>query len=80
LIKLSPAYRVYFGVDEFIAIADNSTWNRSYFENIEKGSGAVLHDFDGSTKYYNIAIKDLVYRPVFHLELTVETAKKVGNF
>jgi phytoene desaturase len=25
LIKLSPAYRVYFGVDEFIAIADNST-------------------------------------------------------
>jgi phytoene desaturase len=23
LIKLSPAYRVYFGVEEFIAIADN---------------------------------------------------------
>jgi hypothetical protein len=23
LIKLSPAYRVYFGVDEFITIADN---------------------------------------------------------
>jgi hypothetical protein len=23
LVKLSPAYRVYFGVDEFITIADN---------------------------------------------------------
>jgi phytoene desaturase len=29
LVKLSPAYRVYFGVDEFITIADNL--NRSYF-------------------------------------------------
>jgi phytoene desaturase len=29
---------------------------------------------------YNIAIKDLVYRPVFHQLVTVETAKKVMNF
>jgi phytoene desaturase len=30
LIKLSPAYRVYFGVEEFIAIADNLPEDRSY--------------------------------------------------
>jgi phytoene desaturase len=83
LIKLSPAYRVYFGVDEFIAIADNLPEIEATFENIEKGSGAVLHDFMMEAQSnYNIAIKDLVYRPgVSPLELvTVETAKKVGEF
>ncbi|MBU0939886.1 MAG: phytoene desaturase [Bacteroidetes bacterium] len=83
LIKLSPAYRVYFGVDEFIAIADNLREIEATFEKIEKGSGAVLHDFMMEAQSnYNIAIKDLVYRPgVSPLELvTVETAKKVGEF
>jgi phytoene desaturase len=83
LIKLSPAYRVYFGVDEFIAIADNLPEIEATFEKIEKGSGAVLHDFMMEAQSnYNIAIKDLVYRPgVSPLELvTVETAKKVGEF
>ncbi len=83
LIKLSPAYRVYFGVDEFIAIADNLPEIEATFEKIEKGSGAVLHAFMMEAQSnYNIAIKDLVYRPgVSPLELvTVETAKKVGEF
>jgi phytoene desaturase len=65
LIKLSPAYRVYFGVDEFIAIADNLPEIEATLRNIEKGSGAVLHDFMMEAQSnYNIA--DLVYRPVFH--------------
>ena len=83
LIKLSPAYRVYFGVDEFIAIADNLPEIVATFEYIEKGSGAVLEKFMlEAQSNYDIAIKDLVYRPgVSPLELiTVETAKKVGQF
>jgi phytoene dehydrogenase-like protein len=44
LIKLSPAYRVYF-VDEFITIADNLAEIEATFESIEEGSGAVLHKF-----------------------------------
>jgi phytoene desaturase len=83
LIKLSPAYRVYFGIDEFIAIADNLPEIVATFESIEKGSGIVLEKFmlEAQSNYY-IAIKDLVYRPgVSPLELiTVETAKKVGQF
>ena len=83
LIKLSPAYRVYYGIDDFITIADNLTDIIFAFEAIEKGSGKILNDFMAEAKSnYDIAIKDLVYRPgVSPLELiTVETAKKVGQF
>ncbi|HLF53441.1 MAG TPA: phytoene desaturase family protein [Flavobacterium sp.] len=83
LIKLSPAYRVYFGINEFISIADNLPEIVTTFEEIEKGSGAILEAFMAEAKSnYDIAIKDLVYRPgVSPLELiTAETAKKVGQF
>jgi phytoene desaturase len=83
LIKLSPAYRVYYGVDDFITIADNLPDIIFAFEEIEKGSGKILNDFMAEAKSnYDIAIKDLVYRPgVSPLELvTLETAKKVGQF
>jgi len=83
LIKLSPAYRVYYGVEDFIAIADNLETIISTFESIEKGSGKVLAQFIAKAKSnYDIAIKDLVYRPgVSPLELiTTETALKVGQF
>ncbi|MFV5692267.1 phytoene desaturase family protein [Flavobacterium sp. LT1R49] len=83
LIKLSPAYRVYYGVDDFIAIADNLADIIFAFEAIEKGSGKVLNEFMAEAKSnYDIAIKDLVYRPgVSPLELvTKETALKVGQF
>ncbi len=83
LIKLSPAYRVYYGIDDFITIADNLTDIIIAFETIEKGSGKILKEFMAEAKSnYDIAIKDLVYRPgVSPLELvTVQTAKKVGQF
>ena len=83
LIKLSPAYRVYYGIDDFITIADNLADIIFAFEAIEKGSGKLLNDFMAEAKSnYDIAIKDLVYRPgVSPFELiTVETAMKVGQF
>ena len=83
LIKLSPAYRVYYGEEDFIAIADNLDEIIETFETIEKGSGKVLAKFMAEAKSnYVIAIKDLVYRPgVSPLELiTTETALKVGQF
>jgi phytoene desaturase len=83
LVKLSPAYRVYYGINDFIAIADNLEDIIGTFETIEKGSGIVLAKFMAEAKSnYDIAIKDLVYRPgVSPLELiTTETALKVGQF
>ncbi len=83
LIKLSPAYQVYFGVNEFVTIADNLPEIIQTFETIEKGSGKKLEAFmKEAQSNYDIAIKDLVYRPgVSPLELvTLETAKKVNQF
>jgi len=83
LIKLSPAYRVYYGINDFVSIADNLPEIIATFESIEKGSGKKLETFMANAKSnYDIAIKDLVYRPgVSPLELiTFETAKKVGEF
>ncbi|MEM8520706.1 phytoene desaturase family protein [Flavobacterium sp. PL12] len=83
LIKLSPAYRVYYGIDDFITIADNLEEIFTSFEAIEKGSGKLLKNFMAEAKSnYDIAIKELVYRPgVSPLELiTPETAMKVGQF
>lgn len=83
LIKLSPAYQVYFGIRDFVSIADNLPDIINTFESIEKGSGKTLEKFMAEAKNnYDIAIKDLVYNPgISPLELiTLETAKKVGQF
>jgi hypothetical protein len=71
---------VYFGVDEFITIADNLAEIEATFES--RRSGAVLQIYNWGKSNYDIAIKDLVYRPgVSPLELvTVETTKKIGQF
>lgn len=83
LEKLSPAYKVYFGVDDSIDIADNFEEIAKTFENIEKGSYNKLSDFIYEAKNnYEIAIKDLVYRPgdsIFEL-ITWQTIKKVSQF
>ncbi|GAA3781170.1 phytoene desaturase family protein [Flavobacterium ginsengiterrae] len=83
LIKLNPAYRVYFGINDFISIYDNLEDIKTAFEEIEKGSGKKLETFINQAKSnYDIAIKDLVYRPgVSPLELiTKETALKLNQF
>lgn len=83
LIKLSPAYRVYFDKNDFVDIADNPQDIANTFEAIEKGSGAVLKDFlDEARSNYEIAIKDLVYRPGSSpLELvTPQTMTRLGQF
>jgi len=83
LIKLNPAYRVYFGIDDIISIFDNLEEIKSTFESIEKGSGKKLENFISKAKSnYDIAIKELVYRPgVSPLELiTIQTTLKLDQF
>lgn len=83
LIKLSPAYQVYFGIKDYVNIADNLPEIVQTFESIEKGSGKVLEKFMAEAQdNYNIAIKKLVYRPgESPLELvTLQTMLKLGTF
>jgi phytoene desaturase len=62
LIKLSPAYRVYYGIDDFITIADNLTEIIAALKLSKRCSTA---GYGSSQSNYDIAIKDLVYRPAF---------------
>lgn len=83
LTKLSPAYRVYFEIRDFITIADHLEEIAATFETIEPGSAKQLKSFMAEAQNnYDIAIKDLVYRPgVSPSELiTAETAKNIGQF
>ncbi|NAS32754.1 phytoene desaturase [Flavobacteriaceae bacterium R38] len=83
LQKLNPAYKVYFGENDSISIADSLEKICEAFEKEEKGSSQKLKKFIAKAEdNYNIAIKDLVYRPgVSPLELvTPKTIKKLGYF
>ena len=83
LEKLNPAYSVYFGKNQYITIEDTLEKIKATFERIEPGSASKLQGFiDEARANYDVAIKDLVYRPgVSPLELvTPATIKKIGSF
>ncbi|MFO7721306.1 MAG: phytoene desaturase family protein [Gillisia sp.] len=83
LDKLNPAYKVFFGNDEHILIEDTLEKIYAAFEKEEPGSSKQLKKFIAQAQSnYEIAIKDLVYRPgVSPLELvTPVTIKKIGQF
>ncbi|OYU83895.1 MAG: phytoene dehydrogenase [Flavobacterium sp. BFFFF2] len=83
LIKLNPAYQVHFGPDEVITIGDQLETIIKTFESIEAGSGQRLRTFMAAAREnYDIAIKDLVYRPgESPLELVSwQTMRKISQF
>ena len=68
LEKLNPAYQIYFDKNDSVSIADNFDDIKNTFESIEKGSGKKLQKFiEKSQINYEIAIKDLVYKPGEHV-------------
>ena len=83
LDRLDPGYQVVFGENERILIGDSLEKIFSVFEKEEKGSSIKLKKFINIAKEnYNIAIKDLVYRPgISPVELiTPQTIKKIKYF
>ena len=83
LEKLDPAYQVYFDKDDSIMIPGNLNQIYDNFEKEEPGSAKKLEKFITKARdNYDIAIKDLVYRPgVSPMELvTPETATRLGRF
>ena len=83
LDRLTPAYKVIFGTSDSIDIADSMQEISKTFESIEKGSGDKLLTFIKESKdNYDIAIKDLVYRPGDSITelITPQTTLKVSQF
>ncbi|MCG9971041.1 phytoene desaturase family protein [Christiangramia crocea] len=83
LEKLDPAYEVYFGKDQRVSIPGNLEGIYRNFDKEEPGSAKKLEVFISKAQdSYEIAIKDLVYRPgVSPLELvTPATTKRLGRF
>ncbi|WP_396217843.1 phytoene desaturase family protein [Flavobacterium sp.] len=83
LQKLNPGYRVFFENETHFDVSEDLNIIISDFEKIEKGSGKKLSEFiDNAKKNYDIAIKDLVYRPgesILEL-ITPQTALKIDQF
>ena len=64
LEKLNPAYEVYFNTLDSIKIGDSLEKICAEFERIETGSSILLKRFmKKAEKHYEIAVKDMVYKP-----------------
>lgn len=83
LEKLNPGYRVFFENETHFDVSEDLNTIIYDFEKIEKGSGKKLSEFiENAKKNYEIAIKDLVYRPgesILEL-ITPQTALKIDQF
>ena len=83
LERLDPGYQVFFGENESICIGDSLEKIYDVFEKEEKDSSKKHKKFiKSANENYDIAIKDLVYRPgISPLELiTPTTIKKIKYF
>lgn len=61
---LDPSYRIYYSENEYIDVKPDEEYLCSIFEKYQPGSAVFLRKFLKEAKEnYNIAIKDLVYRP-----------------
>ena len=83
LDKLNPAYEVYFDKVDSIKIPDNLQDILAFFEKEEKGSSGHLQSFlDNAEHNYDVAIKDLVYRPGISITelITPVTVRKANQF
>jgi len=66
--RLDPAFRMYFGKDDFIDVPDKQEDIYKLFESIEPGSAAQLEKFmEGAAYKYEVGVHDLVHKPSLSL-------------
>lgn len=83
LKRLDPGYRVYFGEHDYFDNHADFEKLKQNFEQLEKGGGKSLEKFiQHAGRNYDIAIKDLVYKPARHLFeiVTRDTIFKLNEF
>lgn len=83
LIRLSPAYKVFFKDNEFLEIPSSIEEIYNLFESIEKGAAEKLKKFIESAEFnYKASMDELVYRPgnsVLEL-VTPQTVSRINQF
>ena len=64
LKRVSPGYRMFFGIDDYVDVPANMDELYQTFESIEKGSASKLKIFLDKAEYkYDIGINKIVYLP-----------------
>ena len=64
LIRLDPAYRVFFGKDDYIDVPAGRKKINALFESLEKGSSKQLDKFLKTAKYkYETGMREYVWKP-----------------
>ena len=64
LKRLSPSYRVYFGVDDYLDVPSDFQELLNLFESIEKGSGEKLKKFLSVAEFkYKTGMNEFVWKP-----------------
>lgn len=68
LIRLRPAYRVFFSKDEIVDISPELEQNLQLFERYQPGGREKLKKYLAAAEYqYNIAMKEFIYKEYRHL-------------
>lgn len=83
LKKLNPAYRVFFGKNDFIDIEDEPKKIINRFSTLDPSCAKPLTNFlKQAEENYKIAMNDLVYKPGISISelMTLETAKRLNLF
>jgi phytoene desaturase len=83
LIRLDPAYKIFFNNKETISIPGSFEKILKTFENIEEGSSAKLKKFIKEAEInYSIAMNGIIYKPGFSIFelITLQTVKRVKYF
>jgi len=64
LTRLNPAFRIYFGKDDFMDVPDSEEALYNLFEREEKGAADKLKKFmKGAAYKYEVGVHDLIHRP-----------------
>ncbi len=68
LKRLDPAYRMFFGKEDYIDIPANKEKLFELFENLEPGCSKNLEKFLNEAAFkYNLAMKEIIYKPSFSI-------------
>ena len=84
LKKLDPAYKVFFGHNDFITIGDSIEKIKKAFEIEEKGSSKILNGFiDEAKSNYQLAVKKMLYEMPGNSPMELinsQTIRKISSF